>query len=241
MADYSTRDWYYDEFQQVGIDFGSADEVARYDEEIGRGINQRDNCNEIVDALGLRETDRVLEIGTATGRLAIDLAAKCAQVYAVDISQAMLDFASLRAQRMGRYNVEFARAGFLTYCPAVALDAVVTKFALHHLPDHWKFVAAKKMHDMLKPGGRLFLKDAVISVEINDFFDSVDLWVSNTREASGEKPASAVVACIKDEYPTYAWIMEKMLKLVGFRIDAATHAYGLHSTFICTKQSSLVG
>lgn len=235
MADFFTRDWYYDEFQQVGIDFESTDEVARYDEEIGQGINQRDNCNEIVDALGLRETDRVLEIGTATGRLAIDLAAVCAQVYAVDISQAMLEYAAIKAQRMERDNIEFIRAGFLTYCPSVALDAVVTKFALHHLPDHWKFVAVKRMFDMLKPGGRLFLKDAVISVEINEFFDSVDFWVSSTQEASGEKPAAAVATCIKDEYPTYAWIMENMLRLAGFRIDAVTHSYGLHSTFICTR------
>jgi ubiquinone/menaquinone biosynthesis C-methylase UbiE len=114
MSGFETRDWYYDEYQHVGIDFDNADEVKSYDDEIGKGINQRDNCDEIVDALGLKQTDSVLEIGTATGRLAIDLSYICEHVYAIDISEPMLEFAREKAMKQGRNNVEFAKAGFLT-------------------------------------------------------------------------------------------------------------------------------
>ena len=236
MSGFESRAWYYNEFQHVGLDFESADEVDRYDDEIGKGINQRDNCDEIVDALGIKETDSVLEIGTATGRLAIDLSHICKLVYAIDISEPMLDYAREKAKKQGRDNVVFIKAGFLTYQhEEKTLDAVITKFSLHHLPDHWKFVAVRRIFDMLKPGGKFFLKDAMISVDIRDFFSSVDYWVEGTREESGDKPAEATALFIKEEYPTYAWIMEEMLKRVGFTIDSANHLYGLHTTFVCSK------
>lgn len=236
MSDIESRDWYYNEFQHVGVDFESTEEVKSYDDEIGKGINQRDNCKEIVDALGLKQTDSVLEIGTATGRLAIDLSEFCEHVYAIDISESMLEYAKEKAKKQGRNNIEFVKAGFLTYQLAEnTLDAVITKFSLHHLPDLWKFVAIKRIFDMLKPGGKFFLKDAMISVDIHDFFDSADYWVSSTRKESGDKPAEAVALCIKEEYPTYSWIMEEMLKRVGFNIDNANHSYGLHTTFVCSK------
>jgi len=236
MAGFETRDWYYNEFQHVGLDFESAEEVEKYDDELGKGINQRDNCKEIVDALGIKCTDSVLEIGTATGKLAVDLSYVCKNVYAIDISEPMLEYARVKAKRLERDNIEFIRAGFLSYLHKEStLDAVITKFSLHHLPDHWKFVAVKRIFDMLKPGGRFFLKDAMISVEINEFFDSVDYWISGTREQSGDGPAEATILFIKDEYPTYSWIMEEMLKKVGFNIDSANHMYGLHTTFVCSK------
>ena len=236
MKEYESRGWYYDEFQHVGLDFESMEEVERYDEELGKGINRRDNCGEIAAALGLQRTDRVLEIGTATGKLSIDLSYLCERVYAIDISEAMLRYAREKAKNLGRDNIEFIRAGFLTYqSEDSALDAVITKFALHHLPDHWKFVAVKRIFDMLRPGGKFFLKDAMISVDIHDFFASADYWVEGTREESGDKPAEATSIFIRDEYPAYAWAMEEMLKRVGFRIDSVNHMYGLHTTFVCSK------
>lgn len=84
-------------------------------------------------------------------------------------------------------------------------------------------------------GGRFFLKDAMMSVEIGDFYESVDYWVSSTQAESGDKPAEAVVLCIKEEYPTYEWIMKGMIERAGFRIDLLTNQFGLHSTFVCVK------
>jgi ubiquinone/menaquinone biosynthesis C-methylase UbiE len=236
MSEFESRDWYYNEFQQVGLDYESAETVENYDDEVGRGISQSDECSDIIDAIGIKSMDSVLEIGTGPGRLAIDLSFICQNVYAIDISEPMLEYAREEAKKQGRNNVEFIKSGFLTYQhEGKPLDAVITKFSLHHIPDHWKFVAVKRIFDMLKPGGKLYLKDCMISVEIQDFFDSVDYWVSGTREMSGDKPAEAVVLCIRDEYPIYAWVMEEMLKKVGFTIDNVNHMYGLHTTFVCTK------
>ena len=236
MSGYESRDWYYNEFQQVGLDFENTEVAENYDDEVGQGIARSDEARDIAEALGIKSTDSVLDIGTGTGIIAIDLSFICQNVYAIDISESMLKYASEDAKKQGRNNIEFIKSGFLTYHhKGTPLDAIITKFALHHIPDNWKFVAVKRMFDMLKPGGKLFIKDCMISVEIQDFFDSVDYWVSSTREQAGDKPAEAVVLCIKDEYPIYAWVMEEMLKKVGFCIDYANHMYGLHTTFICSK------
>ena len=236
MSDFRTRDWYYNEFQHVGVDFENTEEVRKYDDEIGKGINQSDNCKEIANALALKATDSVLEIGTATGRLAIDLSYICKQIYAIDISESMLVFAKEKAEKLNIKNIEFVKAGFLSYQRENnSLDAVITKFSLHHLPDHWKFVAVKRIFDMLKPGGKFYLKDAMISVDIQDFYNSADEWVSATKEYSGDKPAEALALCIKEEYPTYSWIMEEMLKKTGFNIDVMNVINGFHTIFVCSK------
>lgn len=236
MQGIESKAWYYNEFQQVGVDFESLDEVRRYDEEIGKGINQRDVLAELVEAIGLKPTDTVLEIGTATGKLAMALAPLCRQVYAIDISGTMLAYAREKAAKQGLGNIEFIRAGFLSYhCVDSELDAIITKMSLHHLPDHWKAIALKRLCNMLKPGGKLYLKDAMFSVEVGDFSAAADSWISSTREESGDRPADAVVTFIRDEYPTYYWIMEGLLKRAGFHIDRANTLYDLHTTFVCSK------
>jgi len=236
MSNYESRDWYYNEFQHVGVDFESIEEVKSYDDEIGKGLNQRDNCAEIVEALDIKATDSVLEIGTATGRLALDLSRVCKHVYAIDISEAMLNFAREKAKSSEIENTSFIRAGFLTYQHEHnTLDAVITKFSLHHLPDHWKSVAVMRIFDMLKPGGKLYLKDAMISVDIQDFYTSVDEWVASTVETSGKKPAETLELCIKEEYPTHSWSMREMLTRAGFSIDVMDIQNGLHTVFVCSK------
>jgi hypothetical protein len=42
------------------------------------------------------------------------------------------------------------------------VDAVVTTLALHHLPDFWKGMALKRVHGMLKRGGRLYIHDVIL-------------------------------------------------------------------------------
>jgi putative AdoMet-dependent methyltransferase len=51
-------------------------------------------------------------------------------------------------------NIEFVHAGFLTYAHRdEAADAVVSRMALHHLPDFWKVVALDRVRALLKKGG----------------------------------------------------------------------------------------
>lgn len=61
-------------------------------------------------------------------------------------------------------GIEFHRAGFLTFSPGEeSVDFIVSGFALHHLPDFWKQVALVRLAGMLRPGGRLYLRDVAFS------------------------------------------------------------------------------
>ena len=80
------KEWHYDELQQVGIDFESLEEVDDYDDGIGKSLNIFDEVQDTANAVGLKQMDSILEIGTATGELAIEISKLCGKVYAIDIS-----------------------------------------------------------------------------------------------------------------------------------------------------------
>ncbi len=53
----------------------------------------------------------------------------------------MLALAKSKAELEGVAGIEFHHAGFLTHNhPDGSVDAIVTTFAFHHLPDFWKGV-----------------------------------------------------------------------------------------------------
>ena len=228
-----TPSWYYDEFKQIGTDYEYADEVRQYDE---RMHSLRDIPKEIADTighLGINPESTLVEFGCGTGELAITAASLCRKVHAVDISQVMIDYASEKAQTRGVSNVEFHHAGFLTYEHADdPVDIVVTQLALHHLPDFWKIVALGRIHNILKPSGRLFLRDVVFSFDMKDYVEKLDEWIDTIKETCSS------VNCrnhIRDEYSTTSWLMEDMLKHSGFNIISAEYTCGVFGAYLCEK------
>lgn len=76
--------------------------------------------------------------------------------YAVDVSEVMIQQAVRKAQSAKISNIAFIHAGFLSYeHQEEPADIVLTRVALHHLPDFWKQVALLRMNAMLKMGGML--------------------------------------------------------------------------------------
>ena len=76
----------------------------------------------------------------------------------------MLEFARGKAQASGLDNIRFCQGGFLgCHEDKPPVDAVVTQFAMHHLPDFWKEAALRRIAKMLKPNGKLFLNDVIFS------------------------------------------------------------------------------
>ena len=228
--------WQYDEFKQVGTDYASQAEIEAYDESMRRLRNTQEENEHILGALELAPESTVVEIGTGTGEFAIAAAARCARVYAVDISEAALEWSRRKALERGAKNIEFKRGGFLTYeHGGKPVDAVVSQLALHHLPDYWKAVALRRVCDLLRVGGRLFLRDTVFPSDVRNRSEYFEKWISGVERVAGTELARQVEAHIRDEYSTLDWIMEGLLRSAGFSIRSAEYGKGVFASYLCVK------
>ncbi len=137
----------------------SADEAWEYDQMDHSEVNRRF----VDDLLAAGDVGRdVLDFGTGTALIPIELCQRLPEirVMAIDASHEMLDLAKRRidiAQMLGR--IQLAQADCKTlegYQPAMA-DTVISNSLLHHLPDPQVAIAAAMR--VLRPGGRLFIRD----------------------------------------------------------------------------------
>jgi demethylmenaquinone methyltransferase/2-methoxy-6-polyprenyl-1,4-benzoquinol methylase len=101
--------------------------------------------------------ERVLDLATGTGDLAIELARQgVPTVLGVDFSGDMLGAARDKLRRADERHVRLARGNAmqLPFAPG-AFDAVTVAFGLRNMPDYAGAVV--EMARMLKPGGRLVI------------------------------------------------------------------------------------
>jgi ArsR family transcriptional regulator len=100
----------------------------------------------------------VLEIGTGTGGLLIELGGRAEQVIGVDHSPAMLEEAQRRLARNGVNGIEL-RLGEMTHLPLpdASVGCVVANMVLHHAANPAAVLA--EVRRVLAPGGVLLLAD----------------------------------------------------------------------------------
>jgi cyclopropane fatty-acyl-phospholipid synthase-like methyltransferase len=229
--------WQYDEFKQVGTDYSSKAEVEIYDSSHADFRDMEAESIKILDSLEIKGSDGLIDFGSGTGTFAIQAALRCARVYAVDVSQAMIDLAAGKAAKAGTSNIEFHHAGFLTYEHNDSpVDAVVTTFAFHHLPDFWKGIALKRISGMLKPGGRFYLHDVIM--EEADALENIAAFLDKMATAGGTLLREDCEKHFRDEYSTYDWVMDSILARAGFSIKSKQMDDGVLGTYICTKNTS---
>jgi len=227
--------WQYDEFKQVGIDYGDSTEVEAYDSRHAQFRDVDAECTAILDTLAVTKQSVVIELGTGTGAFAIHAARRCASVYAVDVSSIMLEYAKQRSVKAGLENISFCHAGFLTYEHKDAPgDALVNSMAFHHLPDFWKSVALDRMNGMLKPGGLLYIHDVIF--EQTDVETNISPWIDNLGETGRLQLRNEVATHIREEFSTFDWIMDGLIERAGFKILSKEMVGGVIGTYLCKKK-----
>ncbi len=118
--------WFYNDLQQVGVDFEDAAQVAVFDRNQTSSSQAAERS--LIKYLGISTRHTIIDFGAGTGTFAIEAALAGAHVYAVDVSKAMLALAQKKADDANAVNIEFHHAGFLTYeHKAEPVDFVVTK------------------------------------------------------------------------------------------------------------------
>jgi putative AdoMet-dependent methyltransferase len=226
--------WLYNEFQQVGKDYGSQAEVDGYDTSHADFRDIEAESRQVLDTLALQPTDTLIDFGSGTGVFALQAAQRCAQVHAVDVSPTMLDLARTKATRAGVSNIEFHLAGFLTYQhQGQPVDAIATTYAFHHLPDFWKGIALNRLNEMLKVGGQLYLHDVVL--ESTDALANINTFIQKQAAAGGDFLREDAEEHFRDEYSTYDWVLEGLLGRSGFAIASKHIEGGVIATYFCTK------
>jgi ubiquinone/menaquinone biosynthesis C-methylase UbiE len=227
--------WQYDEFEQVGTDYGSKSEVEIYDSSHSEFRDMEVESLHVLYALEIKSGNVLIDFGSGTGTFAIQAAKRCDKVYAVDVSQAMIERAKAKAIQAKASNIEFHHAGFLTYeHNDHPVDAIDTTFTFHHLPDFWKGIALKRLNRMLKPGGQLYIHDVVI--EEANAIENIAAFIDKLATAGGKLLREDTERHIKEEYSTYDWVMDGLLTRSGFIIKNKHIDGGVLGTYICTKK-----
>ena len=220
----------------MGTDYDDPAQVEAYDTRHAQFRDIDAECSETLDRLGVTPQSALIEMGTGTGTLAIHAARRCATVYAIDVSRQMLEFARQKAVGAGLGNIVFCHGGFLTYDHAYGpVDAMATGMAFHHLPDFWKGIALRRMNNMLKLGGQLYINDVIF--EDTNVAANISRWITHLAEIGGTKLGDEVATHVREEYSTFDWIMDGLLTRAGFKIQSKEILEGVIGKYLCVKES----
>ena len=233
------QSWRYDEFQQVGRDYGNGNpaEVEIYDSTHADFRDVEAESNQVLDLLGVGSNDVLIDFGAGTGTFAIAAARRCARVHAVDVSEAMIENAKRKATNAGISNIIFSHAGFLTYehrdRPAAS---ITTTFALHHLPDLWKGIALARMRSILRSSGQLYIHDVIL--EQDHAVENIQAFIDKQSVAGGDSLKNDAEGHFQQEHSTYDWILDGLLSRAGFKIVSKTIHEGVIRKYHCLRDSA---
>ncbi len=223
------------ELASAGRENLDADHVARYDGKMDAGAAEEVAT---LRRVGLAKESVVVDIGAGTGQFTLAAAAVCRRVVAVDVSPVMLERLRMRVNEAGLSNVEVVQGGFLTYVhDGDAADVIYSRYALHHLPDFWKALALARIASVLRPGGVLRLRDIVFSCEPDEAERVIEGWLARAAdrpEHGWTRPE--LEKDVREEHPTFSWLLEPLLERAGFAIrEASHHASRVFSAYTCVK------
>lgn len=123
-----------------------------------RSREREERTDLVVDAMDLRETDVVADIGAGSGYFTFRIAPRVprGRVIAVDIQQEMLDFISARNEREKAGNIQPLLGSIEdTRLPEASVDVVLMVDAYHEFSHPWEMM--RSIVRGLKPGGRVIL------------------------------------------------------------------------------------
>jgi phosphatidylethanolamine/phosphatidyl-N-methylethanolamine N-methyltransferase len=139
----------------------------------------------VVQALGLRTGDRVLEVGVGTG-LSLALYPPTVKVTGIDVSREMLEKARARVARRNFAHVEALLemdAERMTL-PAASFDKVVAMYVVSVVEHPARLLA--ELHRVCKPDGEIFLVNHVRSE--NPVIGAVEKGLARFSDKLGFRP-----------------------------------------------------
>ncbi|HVJ69608.1 MAG TPA: class I SAM-dependent methyltransferase, partial [Caulifigura sp.] len=139
----------------------SAEEARDYDSMDHREVNERFAADFLQAAAGLKPAARVLDVGTGTALIPIEIASRSPdmRITAIDLAEEMLNLGRRNVARAGcddRIDLRRVDAKDLAGEDA-AFDAVVSNSIIHHIPE--PLAVFREMKRVCREGGLLFVRD----------------------------------------------------------------------------------
>ena len=128
---------------------------------LGMGFNSP-NSRMVIELANIKPGDKVLDVGCGTGSLTLTARSYVGpngKVFGIDAAPEMIEVASKKASR-ARLDVVF-EVGLieaLTF-PDATFNVVISRLAIHHLPDDLKRRGFAELLRVLRPGGHLLIAD----------------------------------------------------------------------------------
>ncbi len=175
------------------------EEAWAYDQMDHAGVN----CRFVDDLLagGPLGAD-VIDLGTGTALIPIELCRriKDVRVLAVDASASMLDLANRHLeieQLKDRIELQQADCKVMAGFAAGMADSVISNSLIHHLPE--PALAIRAALRLLRPGGRLFIRDLVRPAARGEVERLVALYASHETEGSRTMFRESLLAALSLE------------------------------------------
>ena len=131
-----------------------------YDNTLGKVDRHNKLLDLVVDLSGVKDGEKVLDIGCGTGLLSLKFLEKAdCIIYGIDNSFEMLEIFKEKIKKLNladKISLEFGDAENINF-EDEKFDVIASTVTLHHLKD--KYPAVKKIYEILKPGGRLLIGD----------------------------------------------------------------------------------
>ena len=125
-------------------------------------VTDRERLSHIVSISGVGKSDRVLDVASGPGLVAMAFAPHCASVIGIDATDRFIARATAEAAMRRLDNVSFilGDAERIAY-PDESFDIAVCRFAFHHFP--YPTAVLGEMRRVVRPGGSIVIVDMLAS------------------------------------------------------------------------------
>ncbi|MBK9328113.1 MAG: methyltransferase domain-containing protein [Sphingobacteriales bacterium] len=148
----------------------------------------------------------VLDVGTGTGSLALDLSKTAEKVIGIDLSSEMLEIAK-KKNKKNNLTFLLMDASNMNYIDE-EFDIVTISLGLHDMPLEIRTLVLKEVRRVLKSNGKLFILE--YDLPQNDFLGTVSYHLINLLESK------YYLDFIKSDFESY-------LSTLGFKMEKKTN------------------